>query len=116
MAIRIKSLSSATAIAMIFAQVPAYAEPTMMLGLALNFGGGESKVGATAKILSNNKPKEFVGVAGITYFFNDGSFGVDAGIGYSSNKGAVTLTYDFLAESPQFSAGLAAMAPIVSVC
>lgn len=117
---RIKSVSTATALLLIFTQVPAYAEPSLMLGLALNFGGGESRLGATAKVLSDNAPDKIVGAAGVTYFFDDKSFGLDAGLGYTFDGGAVTLTYDFTNQSPQISAGLADIRPrprpIETVC
>jgi hypothetical protein len=105
-----KIKACATALALILLKVPAYADPTVMLGLSLNFGGGESKLGATAKLLSNDAPNEFVGAAGITYFFDDGSVGLDAGLGYTFDNSAVTFTYDFLNESPQLSAGWADIA------
>lgn len=87
-----------------------------MLGLSLNFGGGETKLGATVKILSDNRPDKVVGAAGVTYFFDDGDIGLDAGIGYTFKGGAATLTYDFLNQSPQLSAGLANIKEITSIC
>ena len=117
---RTRPVSGATALIMIFTQVPAYAEPAVMVGLALNFGGGESRLGATAKVLSNNEPDKFVGASGVTYFFDDKSFGFDAGLGYTFDGGAVTLTYDFTNQSPQIAAGLADIKPrpkpIETVC
>jgi hypothetical protein len=108
--------AAATAVVLVLSQVPAYAESSVMLGLSLNFGGGESKLGATAKILSDNRPKKVVGAAGVTYFFDDGSIGLDAGIGYTFKGGATTFTYDFLNQSPQLSIGLANIKEIKSVC
>lgn len=118
--VRTTSFSAATALAIIFLQVPAYAEPSVMLGLAINFGGGESRLGATAKVLTDNEPDKVVGAGGVTYFFDDKSFGFDAGLGYTFDGGAVTLTYDFTNQSPQISAGLADIKPrprpIETVC
>jgi hypothetical protein len=109
-------MAAATAIILVLTQVPAFADPAVMLGLSLNFGGDESKLGATAKILSDNRPEEVVGAAGVTYFFDDGSVGLDAGIGYTFKGGAATFTYDFLNQSPQLSIGLANIKEINSVC
>lgn len=103
--------AASTAIFLIFSQVPAYAETTVMLGLALNFGSGEPRVGATAKVLTDNDPDKLVGASGVTYFFDDKSFGFDVGLGYTFDGGAVTLTYDFTNQSPQISGGLAGIKP-----
>lgn len=103
---------STTALVTTLLAAPAVADPTYMLGLALNFGGGETQLGVTAKILSDNRPEEVVAAAGVTYFF-DGTFGADVGVGYTFDDGAVTLGYDFLNRSPQIAAG---WADIASVC
>jgi hypothetical protein len=109
----VKSLASSTALATLLLSCPSYADPTVMIGLALNFGGGEKPaLGLTGKVLSSNKEDEVVGAAGATYFF-DGYWGLDAGIGYTFDDSAVTLTYDFLNKRPQISAG---WADIESVC
>ena len=102
---RVNTVSMATAIALILSQVPAYAEPALMLGLSLNFGGGRSKVGVTSKVLSGNEPDQVVGAAGITYFFDDTGIAFDAGVGYTLDGGAITFTYDFTNGSPQVSVG-----------
>jgi hypothetical protein len=108
-----KSLASSTALLTLFLSCPAFADPTVMVGISLNFGGGEKPAwGVTGKILSSDRPDEVVGAAGTTYFF-DGYWGLDAGIGYTFDDGAVTLTYDFLNSRPQISAG---WADIESVC
>ena len=102
-------LLASTAIMSMMAGTAAQSEPTIMLGLAMNFGGGESaSLGVTAKILSSNKPDSFVGAAGVTYFLDDGGyFGADIGIGRTFTNSAVTLGYDFLNNRPQISAGWA---------
>ncbi|MGL6209389.1 MAG: hypothetical protein ACRC14_06120 [Paracoccaceae bacterium] len=85
----------------------------MMIGLSLNFGGGEKPaLGLTGKVLSDDEEDKVVGAAGATYFF-DGYWGIDAGLGYTFDDSAVTLTYDFLNKRPQLSAG---WADINSVC
>jgi len=92
---------------------PAYADATLMFGVSINFGGGEKPAwGLTGKLLSSDRPDEIVGVAGATWFF-DGYLGLDAGLGYTLNNAAVTLTFDFLNQRPQFSAG---WAKIDTVC
>jgi len=107
-----KSILSTTALVSTLMAMPANADPTYMLGLALNFGGGETQLGVTAKVLSDDKPEEIVGAAGVSYFF-DGSWGADVGVGYTFDDGAVTLGYDFLNRSPQVAVG---WADIASVC
>lgn len=108
-----KSLVGSTALVTVLLSCPTYADPTVMLGVSINFGGGEKPaMGLTAKVLSSDRPDEVVGAAGATYFF-DGYWGLDAGVGYTFDNSAVTLTYDFLNSRPQFSAG---WADIESVC
>lgn len=108
-----KLLVSSTAMALVISACPTYADPTVMVGFSMNFGGGEKPaLGLTAKILSSDRVNETVGAAGVTYFF-DGYWGLDAGIGYTFDGSAITLTYDFLNERPQLSAG---WADINSVC
>ena len=105
MSFRVQSSVMATALFLILSRVPAYAEPSLMLGFALNFGGGATKFGVTSKVLSDNQTDQLVGVAGITYFFDDKSVAFDAGVGYTLDGSAITLTYDFTNGSPQISAG-----------
>ncbi len=105
MTFRFKPLVMGTALFLLFSRVPAYAEPSLMLGFALNFGGGATRLGVTSKVLSDNESDQVVGVAGITYFFDDKSVAFDAGVGYTLDGSAITLTYDFSNGSPQLSAG-----------
>ncbi|WP_010139603.1 hypothetical protein [Oceanicola sp. S124] len=108
-----KKLAGTTALATILLSGSATADPAVMLGLALNFGGGsQPQLGLTTKILSSNRPNETVAAAGVSYFF-DGSWGLDLGVGYTFDEAAITLSYDFINQSPQFSAG---WANIESVC
>ena len=107
MGFRLKSSAMATALFLILSRVPAYAEPSLMLGFALNFGGGATRLGVTSKVLSDNQTDQVVGVAGVTYFFDDKSVAFDAGVGYTLHDSAITLTYDFTNSSPQLSAGAA---------
>ena len=104
-----KKLLTTTAILSIMTGTAVRSEPTLMLGLAINFGGGKSaSLGMTAKVLSDNRENRFVGAAGITYFFDDGGyFGADIGIGRTFQNSAATLGYDFLNNRPQISAGWA---------
>ena len=108
-----KSLASSTALATLLLSCPTYADTTTMLGLSMNFGGGEEPaLGLTVKVLSSDARHELVGAAGATWFF-DGYLGLDAGIGYTLNRGAITLTYDFMNKRPQLSSG---WAEINTVC
>lgn len=85
--------------------------PSVMLGVAFNFGGGaaNSNVGITLKLLSSDRRNRAVGAVGVTFFpwGDDVAFGLDAGIGYNFRNGAAVVSYDFLNASPQFSAGWA---------
>ena len=105
----LKKLLTTTAVVSVIAGSVAQAEPSLLLGFALNFGGGESpSVGVTSKILSDNREDRFVGAAGVTYFLDDGGyFGADLGIGRTFKNSAATLSYDFLNNRPQISAGWA---------
>lgn len=98
-------MAGATALSFILGTVPAYADPAFMVGLAMNFGGGASKAGITGKVLSSNIANEFVGAAGMTYFFSDQSVGFDAGVGYTFDGSSVTFTYDFTNNQPQIAVG-----------
>lgn len=102
-----------TALALIMSCSQSLAEPSVMFGFALNFGG-ESKpqLGLTAKLLSSNQKNEPVGAIGTTFLF-DGGWGIDAGFGYLFDNSAATLTYDLVQRSPQLAIGLAT---IKSVC
>lgn len=85
--------------------------PSVMLGVAFNFGGGaaNSNVGITLKLLHSDRRNRAVGAVGVTFFpwGDDVAFGLDAGIGYNFRNGAAVVSYDFLNASPQFSAGWA---------
>jgi hypothetical protein len=108
-----KKLAGSTALLTLLLSSPTFADPTVMLGLSVNFGGGEKPaLGLTGKVLSSDQPEEVVGAVGATYFF-DGYWGLDAGVGYTFDQSAITLTYDFMNSRPQFSAG---WADIKSVC
>ncbi|SNY53984.1 hypothetical protein SAMN06297129_2694 [Pseudooceanicola antarcticus] len=108
-----KKLASSTALATILLSGAAHADPAVMLGLALNFGGAaDTKLGLTTKLLSDNRPDQLVGAIGGTYFF-DGTWGLDVGIGYTFDEAAVTLSYDFINNAPQVAAG---WANIETVC
>lgn len=105
-----KNLKSTTALASVFLTSQAMADPTVMVGLSFNFGGGETvSTGLSIKLLSDDKAETVVGAAGVSYFFdNGGYFGLDAGMGYLFNADiATTLTYDFINNRPQFGVGYA---------
>lgn len=104
-----KSLLSTTAIISLLTGSAALADPSVMLGIALNFGGGsQPSVGVTGKVLSSDRADEVVGSAGVSYFFDQGGYwGADLGIGYTFNDSAATLGYDFVNRRPQVSVGWA---------
>ena len=104
-----KKYFATTAIVGCLSVVPAFADPTFMLGVTTSFGGGQSgQVGISARILSERKNDEFTAVAGVTYFPMTNGWGLDAGVGYNFNKkNTASLTYDFLNDGFQLSAGWA---------
>jgi hypothetical protein len=104
-----KNLLLTTALASMMMTTVALAEGTLMLGLSLNFGGGkESAYGVTAKVLSSNVDNSVVGAAGVSYFFDNGGYlGADLGLSYTFDNSATVLSYDFLNNRPQISAGCA---------
>lgn len=84
------------------------AHPTLLFGIAVEFGDSVSTpdVGVTAKVLSSNRPNQFVVGGGVGYFpWSDQPFGVDLDIGYTFNHAAILGGYDFLRQKPQLSAG-----------
>jgi hypothetical protein len=104
-----KKYLATTAIAGCLLAVPAYADPTFMLGVTTSFGGSvPGQVGISARILSDNSNDSFTGVAGVTYFPTSNNWGLDAGIGYNFNKNTTAaMSYDFLNNGVQLSAGWA---------
>ena len=85
---------------------PAYAEPGVMIGISHNFGGS---TGVTLKLLSTREKNKAALAAGITYFpWTSGSpWGADVGLGYTFDRGALALSYDWLNEQFQLSLGVA---------
>lgn len=98
-------LKSSTAILVVMLSTPAFAEPTVALGLSFSFGSGQPvATGISARILSDNRADRVVAVGGVTYFIGSGNIGVDAGLGYNFDGDISTaLTYDFLNNRPVFS-------------
>lgn len=103
-----RKLYVTTALAGSLLASPVLADPSFMLGVSVNFGGSQSgQVGVTAKVLSDNVRDAFVGVAGVTYFPQSNAWGVDAGVGYNFDNSTVALSYDFLNQGLNLSAGWA---------
>ena len=104
---QLKNYLVTTALATCLLTVPAFAEPTFMLGLTTTFGGDQGgQIGISARVLSERKNDEFTGVAGVTYFPTTDSWGLDAGIGYNFNKNTTAaISYDFLNNGVGLSAG-----------
>lgn len=101
-------LFATTALTGILLASSVQADPVGSLGFTMAFGGGQDpQFGLSARILSSNAMNEFVGMAGVTYYFNDGNIGVDAGIGYNFDHANVGFTYDFLNGLPAFTVGFA---------
>jgi hypothetical protein len=84
----------------------AYAEPGVMIGISHNFGGS---TGITLKLLSTREKNKAALAAGITYFpwATGSAWGADVGLGYTFNRGALTVGYDWLNNQFQLSLGAA---------
>ena len=84
-------------------------QPTVMLGIAFNFGGAASaqSFGITAKVLSNNFQEYHAASVGMTYFptKETNNIGLDVGLAYKNTTTVGTMGWDFLNSAPQFSAG-----------
>ena len=93
-----KKLLMSTAIVSSLTAVPAFADPTVMIGLSWAFGGGiqQGELGISGRILSDDKRDKWVGAVGGTYYPGSGEFGFDVGIGYTFSKTPMTLSYDFV--------------------
>lgn len=84
--------------------------PTFMLGIAVEFGDSSQTpdVGVTAKVISSNKPNQFVAGAGVSYFPLSGDpFGIDLSAGFNLHNVTIMGGYDLLRQKPQISAGYA---------
>lgn len=103
-----KRLMMTTALAGSIATAPAYADPTVMIGLSFTFGGSQSgQLGISGRILSDNERDAWVASLGATYYPGSQEFGLDAGIGYNWENLPITLTYDFLNQGVQLGLGWA---------
>lgn len=113
-----RRLMLSTALMALFAVAPAYSQaapstsndfhPTVMLGLAFDFGkqSHQENIGLTAKVLSTNEEDQFVVGGGITYFpWADDKLGLDVGVGYNFKDVAAVISYDFMRKMPQVSGG-----------
>lgn len=86
----------------------AQADVGVMVGVAYNFGGQASlkNLGFTAKILSSDKEKKWVGALGATlYPWSNQLFGADVSAGYNFEDSAALIGYDFLKGGLQLSGG-----------
>jgi hypothetical protein len=76
-----------------------------MAGISITFNGD---AGITLKALSDDKESRTVGSIGATYYpFAAKSFGFDVGAGYTYDDAAAIVSWDFIQNSVQFSAGYA---------
>lgn len=82
------------------------ADPGVMLGLSHNFGGA---TGITLKLLSTDRKDRVAAALGLSYFPGQESraFGLDTSLGYTLQRGAVTLGYDWLNGQVQLGLGVA---------
>jgi hypothetical protein len=102
-----KKLFATTAILSLLATNAALADPAIMMGLSVNFGGGgELAPGLTAKVLSSDEQDQAVAAAGVSYFPGAANpLGFDISAGYNFNEGTALIGYDLLHTQFQASAG-----------
>jgi hypothetical protein len=102
-----KKLFATTAILSLLATNAALADPAIMMGLSVNFGGGgELAPGVTAKVLSSDEQDQAVAAAGVSYFPGAANpLGFDISAGYNFNEGTALIGYDLLHTQFQASAG-----------
>lgn len=102
------AVNGAVQAGMTVAPIEKSSSPTFMLGIAVEFGETVNKpdVGFTAKVLSSNKPNEFVVGGGVNFFpWAKDQVGLDVGAGYNFNHVGALASYDFLRWKPQVSVG-----------
>ena len=77
-----------------------------MVGVSHNFGGA---TGLTVKLLSTHRADKLAAAVGVSYFPGLGAraWGVDTGLGYTFQNGAVTQGYDWLHGQVQLALGAA---------
>jgi hypothetical protein len=102
-----QKLFATTAILSLLATNAALADPAIMMGLSVNFGGGgELAPGVTAKVLSSDEQDQAVAAAGVSYFPGAANpLGFDISAGYNFNEGTALIGYDLLHTQFQASAG-----------
>lgn len=83
----------------------AFSGATYMAGVSYTFSG---EFGVTLKALTDDRKSKVVGSLGATYYpFAAKSYGFDLGAGYTYDDAAATISWDFVQQSIQFSAGYA---------
>ena len=84
-------------------------QPTVMLGIAFNFGGAASaqNYGITANVLSNDFQDYQAASVGMTYFPNKESNNLRLDVGLASKAATAvgTFGWDYFGNQLQFSAG-----------
>jgi len=107
-----KYLGSTALVSCVIAS-PVWADPTFMVGLTMSFGGSQgTNVGISGRVLSDNKRDSAVGMAGVTYYPQTGTWGIDAGLGYNFDNTTVGVTYDFMNQNVAISGGWADLADL----
>lgn len=106
-----KNIYLTTALLTSLLATPAIADPTVMVGISFNISGTKAnEPGITAKILSDDGRDKFVGVAGVTYFYNSNDWGIDAGLGYNLKRNTISMSYDFLNDGISVALGMSNLA------
>ncbi len=87
------------------------ANPTFLGGITFKLGSDLSGVGATIKVISNEKEKKPVIAAGATYYpwgkDKNKQLGIDLSAGYNINNHTTVMGgWDFLQNQPSVSLGI----------
>jgi hypothetical protein len=103
----VKHVPLTTTLAFLAGLTPAMADPALMLGGTVTFGATQApNFGITARLLENNRKNESSLGAGVTYYLNSGTIGVDVFAGYNFDRGAFGFGYDLVQGAPVVSLGM----------
>lgn len=100
--------------------LPAFADPTIGLGLSLSFGGGKVETGIGLRVFSDNRPDSAVGSVGLDYMFKSKRIRPTVGVAYLGTNSYIGLDMGFglNGEGIDFGLGLGGVntkAPIAPV-
>ena len=99
-------LALATALSL---ATPAFADPTVGLGLSFAFGGGKVETGIGLRVFSDDEEDSFVGSAGVDYMFGSQSWRPTVGAAYLGNNSYIGADVGFGINGGGIAFGLGAL-------